>query len=243
LEKQRIVFMEYRNWSELILIVEDDRKVAALVSNHFEEEGFKTIIAYDGKQALESLKRHSPTFVILDLMLSKEGGCEVCRELRGSTTIPILILTATQEELERISGLSLGVDDYMVKPFSPQKLVERIKAIFRRLNQYPLTEKSILRCGELVLDPGRRRITLKGHSVSVTPSEFRLLHALMAAPGRVFSRQELLDQLYPMGDNVVDRVIDVHIGNLRKKIEVDPSNPRYILTAWGVGYQLKESTA
>lgn len=235
--------MEYRNWSEMILVVEDDKKVAALMSSYFEEEGFETIIAYDGKQASELLKTYSPTFVIMDLMLSKEDACEICRDLRRSSSIPLLILTATKEELECISGLSLGMYDYTIKPFSPQELVERIKAIFRRLSQYPLTGKSIFRCGELTLDSGKRRVTLKGHSVSLTPSEFRLLHALMAAPGRVFSRQELLDQLYPMGDSVVDRVIDVHIGNLRKKIEVDPSNPRCILTVRGAGYQFREHTA
>jgi len=235
--------MQRSNWSELILFVEGDKKIAAVVSHCFEEEGLEIIVAYDGKQALELLKTCNPTFVILDLTASKNEGCEICRYLRGSCFVPILMLTTMEEKLECSTGLSMGMHDYRVKPINPQELVDRIKDIFRRLSQYQLSGNNIFQCGELAIDIEKCKVTLKGHPISVTPVEFRLLHLLMAAPGRAFSRLEILDKLYPMGDNVVDRVIDVHVGNLRKKIEIDKSAPEYILTVRGVGYQFRDGTA
>jgi DNA-binding response OmpR family regulator len=235
--------MQQPNWTELILFVEDDRKVAAYVSHCLIEEGFETIVAYDGEQALKLLKTYNPTFVILDLMVSEDEGCEICRHLRRSCPVPILILTRMGKKLECISGISMGMYDDLTKPISPQELVDRIKDIFRRLSQYRFSGNNILRCGELALDTEKCKITRRGRSISATPVEFRLLHVLMAAPGRVFSRQEILDKVYPKGDNVVDRVIDVHIGNLRKKIEADKSTPKYILTVRGVGYQFRDGTS
>lgn len=235
--------MQQSNWTELILFVEGDKKIAAFVSHCFKEEGFETIVAYDGKQALELLKTYNPTFVILDLAVSKEEGCEICRHLRRSCSVPILILTTMEKKLECISGISKGMHDYLVQPIYPQELVDRIKEIFRRLSQYQFSGNNIFRCGQLALNTEKCKVTLNGRSISVTPVEIRLLHVLMAAPGRVFSRQEILDKVYPMGDNVVDRVIDVHIGNLRKKIEVDKSTPKYILTVRGVGYQFRDGTS
>ncbi len=224
----------------LILIVEDDRKTASLVALYLEREGFKTISAYDGKQALDLARQHSPIFVILDLMLPNVDGWEICRELRRSSDVPLLILTAREEEMDRVLGLSLGADDYVVKPFSPRELVARVKAILRRARPEALKAGALLSCGGLILDLQKRRVTLNGHPVSLTLSEYKLLHALMAAPGRAFSREELLNRLYPRGEAVIDRVIDVHIGKLRQKIEDDATRPRYILTARGIGYRFAE---
>lgn len=223
-----------------ILIVEDDKKTASLVALYLEKEGFKTIHAFDGQEALELVKRHHLDFVILDLMLPKVDGWEICREIRNSSNVPILILTAREEEMDRVLGLSLGADDYVVKPFSPRELVARVKAILRRTRPEPSTGKGLLSHGGLVLDLEKRKVTLNDRPISLTSFEFMLLQALMASPGRVFSRDELLDCLYPRGEVVVDRVIDVHIGKLRQKIEPDLSKPRYILTVRGVGYQLAE---
>jgi len=223
-----------------ILIVDDDKKTVSLVATYFEREGFRTISAYDGGQVLELVRQHAPALVILDLMLPKVDGREVCRQLRHDSDVPILILTAREEEVDCVVGFSLGADDYVVKPFSPRELVARVKAILRRARSDPPKPKGPIAHGGLLLDAERRVVSLHGQRVAVTVSEFTLLRALMRAPGRVFLRNELLDQLYPGGEAVIDRVIDVHIGKLRQKIEMDPSNPRLILTVRGVGYQFAE---
>lgn len=223
-----------------IIIVEDDAKTAGLVAIYLEREGFKTITANDGQQALALARRHNPIFAILDLMLPGVDGWEVCRELRRSSNIPILILTAREDEVDRILGLTLGADDYVVKPFSPRELVARVKAILRRARAQPAPTGDLLAHGELTLHLTKHRVTLQGQPVALTPSEFKLLSVLMAAPGKVFLREELLNCLYPSGEAVVDRVIDVHIGNLRQKIEADSANPRFILTVRGAGYQFAD---
>jgi DNA-binding response OmpR family regulator len=220
--------------------VEDDRKTASLVALYLEREGFKTIAAHDGDEALKLAERHKPIFVVLDLMLPKTDGWEVCRTLRRSSEVPILILTAREEEMDRVLGLSLGADDYVVKPFSPRELVARVKAILRRTQSVSREEKNLLSFGPLALDLQKRRVTLNDRPVSLTRFEYNLLSALMASPGRVFSRDELLASLYPSGEAVIDRVIDVHIGKLRQKIEDDISNPRYILTVRGLGYRFAD---
>ena len=224
-----------------ILIVEDDKKTASLVALYLDREGFKTLVAHDGRQGLALAKRHSPIFVILDLMLPKLDGWEVCRQLRQFSDVPIIMLTAREEEVDRISGLTLGADDYVVKPFSPRELVARVKAILRRGRLSPGKDNRVLSYKNLVLDPEKRKVSLKGRSVQLTPHEYSLLQALMAFPGRIFTRDELINHLYPAGEAlVIDRVIDVHIGKLRQKIEDNPSAPRYILTARGMGYHFAE---
>lgn len=226
--------------SKLILVVEDDRKTANLVSLYLEKEHFEALHASDGEQALELARRHQPGLIILDLMLPKLDGIDVCRRIRTESDVPILMLTAKDEELDRVLGLSLGADDYMVKPFSPRELVARVKAILRRANQdFPGAQRPLSFQG-LLLDPVRRKVTLDGRPISLTLSEYELLKALMEAPGRVFSRDELLTRLYPEGEAVVDRVIDVHIGKLREKIEDSTARPRYILTVRGMGYRFAE---
>jgi DNA-binding response OmpR family regulator len=223
-----------------VLIVEDDKRTASLVALYLEREGFETIIAYDGQQALELASQHKPIFVILDLMLPVTDGWEVCRQLRRSSDVPILILSAREEEVDRVSGLTLGADDYVVKPFSPRELVARVKAILRR-GGMRATGKNLLSSEGLVLDLEKHKVTLDGRPVLLTPHEFNLLHTLMATPGKVFTREELLASLYPKHETVViDRVVDVHIGKLRQKIEKDPAKPRLILTARGIGYRFAE---
>jgi DNA-binding response OmpR family regulator len=227
-----------------ILIAEDDKKTASLVSIYLEKEGFQTVVAYDGRQALELARRHNPSFVILDLMLPLLDGWEVCRELRRISDVPILILSAREDEIDRVAGLTLGADDYVVKPFSPRELVARVKAILRRGRLGSADETHVIASGKLVLDPVKRKVTVAGQQVSLTPHEYNLLHTLMKSPGRVYTRDELLTRLHP-GDDVavIDRVVDVHIGKLRQKIEKNPSHPEYILTVRGVGYQFSESSA
>ncbi len=200
-----------------ILIVEDDGKTAAPAGLYLEREGFKTIAAYDGPQALDLARQHHPSFVILDLMLPHLDGWEVCRELRRASDVPILMLTAREEELHRVVGLSMGADDYVVKPFSPRELVARVKAILRRARPQASKPQGQVAQWGLVLDLQRRKVTLHGQPVALTPFEYKLLQALMVAPGRIFTREELLDHLYPSGKTVIDRVIDVHIGKLRQR--------------------------
>ena len=227
-----------------ILIVEDDKKTASLIALYLERDGFQTFTAYDGRQALELAERHKPIFVILDLMLPVLDGWEVCRQLRQSSDVPILILSAREEEVDRVSGLTLGADDYVVKPFSPRELVARVKAILRRGRLEPTKEKQRLSFESLVLDQEKRKVTLNGNPVFLTPHEFHLLQTLMSAPGKVFTREELLARLYPRHEAIViDRVIDVHIGKLRQKIEKEPSNPKYVLTVRGLGYQFAEGSS
>ena len=204
------------------------------------EKVFQTIAAFDGEQALALVRSRNPGFVILDIMMPKVDGWEVCRRLRKVSDVPILMLTAREEEIDRVLGLSLGADDYVVKPFSPRELVERVKAILRRTHPEPSLEKSVLCHGGLVLDPVKCKVFRDGEPVSLTSSEFKLLQTLMSSPGQVFSREALLDRFYEHGETVIDRVIDVHVGKLRQKIEEDPANPRLIETVRGFGYRFAE---
>ncbi len=224
-----------------ILIVEDDRNTAALVATYLQREGFATLEVYDGAKALETARQERPGFIILDVMLPGMDGLEICRELRKVSDVPILMLTAREEEIDRVLGLSLGADDYVVKPFSPRELVERVKAILRRLRPAaPLQESTLLEHDGLSLDPTRHKVTVDGDAVALTAQEYKLLQALMKAPGRVFSRDDLLDRLYDHGETVIDRVVDVHIGKLRHKLGDDPSAPRYIHTVRGFGYRFAD---
>jgi DNA-binding response OmpR family regulator len=225
-----------------ILIVEDDRNIASLVERYLTRAGFDTVKALDGQSGLDLARRHDPLLIILDLMLPSMDGWEVCRELRKRSDVPILMLTAREEEMDRVVGLSLGADDYVVKPFSPRELVERVKAILRRTRPGSRPGTMPLRHRGLLLEPEKHKVTQNGTEVSLTPSEFTLLQALMSSPGRVYSRDELLSHLYQKGETVVDRVIDVHIGKLRHKIEPDPSTPSLILTVHGIGYRFAEAS-
>jgi DNA-binding response OmpR family regulator len=224
-----------------ILIIEDDANTSALIALYCEREGFRTLTAGDGLSGLKRAGKERPDLVILDLMLPEMDGWEVCRRLRQGSDVPVIMLTARGDEVDRVSGLSLGADDYVVKPFSPRELVERVKAVLRR-TQRPFTDESrVLTHATLQLDLKKRRISVENRSVDLTPHEYRLLETLMSSPGRIYTRDELLDRLYPMGEAmVIDRVVDVHIGKLRQKIEPKPSDPQYILTVRGVGYRFAD---
>ena len=226
---------------ETILVIEDDPHTAALVVLYLEREGFRALSAGDGPAGLAMARRESPGLVILDLMLPDMDGWEVCRQLRKTSEVPIIMLTARGEEIDRVAGLTLGADDYVVKPFSPRELMARVKAILRRAAASPGDTPETLVHENVMLDLERRRLKIEGVEVSLTPHEYALLEAFMAAPGRTFTREELLERLYPRGEAVVvDRVVDVHINKLRQKIEPEPGQPRYILTARGVGYRFAD---
>lgn len=222
-----------------VLIIEDDRNTAALISTYLEKEGFATRMVHDGGEALEFVRRQNPGFVVLDIMLPNVDGWEICRELRKFSDVPILLLTAREEEIDRVLGLSLGADDYVIKPFSPRELVERVKAILRRTTRNPVPIQYFSHNG-LVLDMEKRRVTLDDQSVDLTAVEYKLLQALMSTPGKAFSRDDLLNHIYIRGESVVDRVVDVHIGHLRQKLSDDPNAPRFIETVRGFGYRFIE---
>jgi DNA-binding response OmpR family regulator len=225
---------------ETVLIVEDDHNTAALVSAYLQREGFSTVLVHDGGQAIREASACNPVFVILDVMLPNVDGWEICRELRKASNVPILMLTAREEEIDRVAGLAMGADDYVVKPFSPRELVERVKAILRRSRPASPPPVSVLSFDGLELDPVKHRVSRDGRPVTLTSSEYKILFALMGAPGKAFSREELLNHCYLHGEVVIDRVIDVHVGKLRQKIEDDPSRPHFILTVRGHGYRFSD---
>jgi DNA-binding response OmpR family regulator len=225
--------------------VEDDPKTANLLKVYLEREGFQTRVAADGAQAVDIAQRHSPALIVLDLMIPKLDGLEVCRRIRRTSEVPILMLTARVEEVDKLVGLSIGADDYVTKPFSPREVVARVKAILRRTAHKPeSTGTNVLASGDLVVDEAKAKVTLKGKSVPLTAIELRLLVRLMRSPGNVFSRAQLLDALYTQDTvHVLDRTVDVHIGRLREKIEPTPSQPTYVLTVRGLGYKFRDEDA
>jgi DNA-binding response OmpR family regulator len=240
LMSEEVLRAKFWRKTDRVLVVEDDSDIASLVATYLQREGFGVVIAHDGQAALQLAAQHRPVLIVLDIMLPDLDGWEVCRQLRRRSDVPVLMLTARGEEIDRVVGFSLGADDYVVKPFSPRELVERVKAILRRTSLAARSEQAPVVFGRLALDPDKHKVTLAGQPVSLTPSEYRLLQALMGSPGRVFSRDELLNRLHLEGEAVIDRVVDVHISKLRQKIEADPSRPQYILTVRGVGYALAE---
>lgn len=223
-----------------ILVVEDDNNIATLLQKYLVRDGFRVELAHDGVSALKSVQQNGPALVILDLMLPLMDGWEVCRRIREDSEVPILMLTALEQEADRIRGFSLGVDDYVVKPFSPREVVERVKAILRRTRTSRESAPAPLFCGELALEPDKYRVNISGREIALTVSEFTLLYTLMKRPGRIFTRDELIARLRSRGEVVGDRVVDVHIGHLRQKIEAEPAHPTYILTKRGVGYHFAE---
>jgi DNA-binding response OmpR family regulator len=223
-----------------VLVVDDDHKITSLVRMYLEREGYRVLTAYDGEQALELFERHQPDFVVLDLMLPRIDGITVCRRLREHSAVPILMLTARVEEIDKLVGLSVGADDYVTKPFSPRELVARVQAILRRAAA-PRHRASRLVRGNLTMDLERHEVFVGEHEVHLTPNEYKVLQALMEFPGRVFTRDQLLAHVYTFDETVVvDRTIDVRIGKLREKLGDSPTRPRYIETVRGVGYKLVE---
>jgi DNA-binding response OmpR family regulator len=222
-----------------ILIVDDERKLAQGLVGYFRDAGFETLTAYDGRAALDIARRDQPDLIVLDLMLPEIDGLEVCRQLRRTSGVPIIMLTARVEEADRLIGLELGADDYIVKPFSPREVVARARAVLRRVSG-ALEPPKELRGGDVALNLDRRSVQVAGQPVELTPTEFELLVALMRNVGRPLSRSQLLDATQGDAYAGYERTIDAHIKNLRRKLEADPSNPTYILTVFGFGYKFKD---
>ncbi|MFG6496581.1 response regulator transcription factor [Fictibacillus sp. UD] len=221
-----------------ILIVEDEPKLSEVVSSYLKKEGFNTLEALNANDALKQIKNHSIDFVVLDLMLPDMSGEELCQRIRQKHTLPILMLTAKVKEEDRINGLALGADDYMAKPFSPRELVMRIKTILRRSgNGELLAEQITYNGGELKIDASKQEVFVKGEPVNLTPNEYKLLLTFGRHPNRVFSREELVEKILGFDFEGDSRTIDQHVKNLRYKLEIDPKNPNYIVTVFGVGYK------
>ena len=222
-----------------ILVVDDEQKIATLARDYLEHAGFSVLTANDGPSALTTVRQRRPDLVILDLGLPGLDGLDVTRELRRDSTIPIVMLTARDDELDKLLGLELGADDYLTKPFSPRELVARVRAVLRRADR-PLEAAETIRAGDVVLDLPRMRTEVDGTAVELTPTEFQLLATLAARPGRIFTRSQLLDALHGVAFETYERAIDSHIKNLRRKLERDPRRPRYVLTVYGVGYRFAD---
>ncbi len=225
--------------NELILIVDDEPKIVRLAKDYLERSGFRTLPANDGITALAAARQERPDLVVLDLNLPGMDGLDVCRRLRTESNVPVIMLTARAEETDRLIGLELGADDYIVKPFSPRELVARVRAVLRR-TQGDVQTSGLIRVGDLEIDLNGNRVTLRGESLRVTRIEFNLLATLAQHPGQTFTRSQLIDRLHGSADGGYDRSIDAHVKNLRRKIEDDPAAPRYLLTVYGIGYQFTE---
>jgi two-component system, OmpR family, alkaline phosphatase synthesis response regulator PhoP len=221
-----------------ILVVDDEKKIAGIVKAYLEREGYRVITAYDGKTAVELARREMPDLLVLDLMLPQLSGWDVCRELRRDTAIPIIMLSARDEVSDKIVGLELGADDYISKPFDPKEMVSRVRAVLRRSEDTGQTT-TFIKVGLLEIDVEKRQVWRQGKTITLTPTEFNLLITLAGNPGRVYSRQQLLDHLQGDTYEGYERTIDSHIKNLRKKLEANPDNPVYIITVHGVGYKLE----
>ena len=219
-----------------ILVVDDKAEMRMLLKSYFTQEGFDVTAASDGREALFVARQEKPDLIILDLMMPEMSGYDFMRLHSREADTPVIVLTAKLEENDKVLGLELGADDYVTKPFSPRELTARVRAVLRRVEKQGAAN-DLLRAGEICLDRVAHATTLAGQLIDLTPSEFELLATLMAAPGRVFSRLELLDRMQGTAYEGYERTIDVHIRNLRTKIEPDPSNPHYIETVYGTGYR------
>jgi len=222
--------------TKTILVVDDQASVRTLVREYLSEQGFRVVIAENGRTALYAARQEKPDLVLLDIMMPEMDGYEFIRAHRKESETPVILLTAKLEESDKVLGLELGADDYITKPFSMKELLARIHAVLRRAGQAPLPA-NVLRVEDIVLDRETHSVTVAGREVHLTPSEFDLLAILMAAPGRVFTRLDLLEDLQGTSFEGVARTIDVHVRNLRTKIEPDPANPRYVETVFGIGYR------
>lgn len=220
-----------------LLVVDDKAEIRKLLKSYFIQEGFDVLTAADGQEALFVARQEKPDLVLLDLMMPEMNGYDFLRAFNRESDTPVIILTAKLDESDKVLGLELGADDYVVKPFSPRELAARVRAVLRRLEKQQHKETDILRYGNITIDFQGRMVTIGERLVDLTPSEFELLATMMRAPGRVFTRLELLERLQGTAYEGYERTIDVHIRNLRAKIEPDPANPHYIETVYGVGYR------
>ncbi len=222
-----------------VLVVDDEARIVQLARDYLEHAGFAVLTASDGPSALEAARRHHPDLVVLDIGLPGLDGLDVTRALRRDSAIPIVMLTARDDELDKLLGLELGADDYLTKPFSPRELVARVKAVLRR-TEGAAAPGDVIRAGEVVLDVPRMRAEVAGRTVDLTATEFGLLATMAASPGRIFTRSQLLDAVRGVAFESYERAIDSHIKNLRRKVEPDPREPRYVLTVYGVGYRFAD---
>ncbi len=224
-----------------ILVVEDEPSVGEVVSLYLRRAGYAVSVVRDGKAALEALERQLPMLVVLDLMLPGADGWEIIRRLRERSDVPIILLTARKEETDRIAGLEMGADDYVIKPFSPQELVSRVRAVLRRARggAQDLGAEAPLDLGDLRIDPRTRLVAVGGEERTLTAKEFDLLWLLARHPRQVFTRDQLLERVWGLAEYIDPGTVTVHIRRLREKIEDDPANPRHLLTVWGVGYKLE----
>jgi two-component system alkaline phosphatase synthesis response regulator PhoP len=228
--------------AQRILVVDDDRKIVRLVGSYLEQAGMTVLTAYDGEAAMHMIRHERPDLIVLDIMLPKRDGWEITRWLRADehlAAIPIIMLTARVEDAEKIQGLNLGADDYLTKPFNPKEVVARVRAVVRR-TRHEVQASHVIEIGGLRLDVDERTLTLNSQTIALTPTEFAILRALMAHPDHTFTRDELIEAALGYSYDGLERTLDSHIKNLRKKIEVDPAQPRYIETVFGVGYCFRE---
>jgi DNA-binding response OmpR family regulator len=228
--------------SKTILVVDDKANVRTLVREYLTAENFKVVVAENGQNALYTARQEKPDLILLDIMMPEMDGFEFIRAFRKESDTPIILLTARLEESDKVIGLELGADDYITKPFGMREMVARIHTVLRRSGQIP-HPGTRLQIGEIILDRETHSVTVSGQPVHLTPSEFDLLALLMNAPGRVFSRLDLLEDLQGTSFEGVARTIDVHVRNLRTKIETDPANPRYLETEFGIGYRFAEASS
>ena len=222
-----------------ILVVDDEKKIVDIVKAYLERDGYRVIVAYDGRLALHMARSESPDLIVLDLMLPEVSGWDVCRTLRTESNVPIIMLTARDDDSDKIVGLELGADDYVVKPFNPKELVSRVRAVLRRAEGTAVKTKRI-EFADLSIDLERHEVKRGERLVELTLTEFELLRVLAEAPGRVYSRMQLLDKVQGSAYEGYERTIDSHIKNLRKKVETDPEQPKYVITVRGVGYKFGE---
>jgi DNA-binding response OmpR family regulator len=222
---------------ELILVVDDEPQIVRLARDYLEKNGFRVVTAADGQTALSAARREKPDLIVLDLLLPKMDGREVCRALRRESDVPIIMVTALSEETDQVSGLELGADDYITKPFSPRTLVARVRALLRRARG-EVKPPAVLRLGALEIDADRHSVTFEGRPIHLTPHEFKLLQLLAARPGQTLTREQLLEDLHSAASSF-DRSVDSHVKNLRRKLEAE-SNQDFIETVYGIGYKFVE---
>jgi len=225
--------------NETILVIDDEPKIVKQARDYLEKGGFRVVTAADGKMALVVARHERPDLIVLDLNLPGMDGLDVCRALRRESDVPIIMLTARVEETDRLIGLELGADDYITKPFSPRELVARVRAVLRRVRG-GVHQPGLIHVGDLEIDLLGHRLTRAGESIRLTRTEFNLLAVLAQHPGQTFTRAQLLDRLHGVAYEGFDRSIDAHVKNLRRKLEVDPTGPRYVLAVYGIGYKFTD---
>jgi len=222
-----------------VLVVDDEPKIVQLARDYLEHAGFAVVTAGDGRSALAAIRTRRPDLVVLDLALPELDGLDVTRAIRSDSNLPIVMLTARDDELDKLLGLELGADDYITKPFSPRELVARVRAVLRRSDR-AREPSDVIRASGVTLDVARMRVEVDGRPIELTPTEFQILATLAREPGRIFTRSQLLDAVHGVAFESYERAIDTHVKNIRRKLEADPREPHYLQTVHGVGYRFRD---